>query len=403
MSRVETRSTHPTHPTHAPHLGPPQIDRRDFLAAALLAPVAVFRAQNSDARLLGTVPLGRPAGAPVAPLSRLLGSGLGARLFTDLSAVDAAAQTTPADQFFIRTAAPARLPEPSSWVIDVGGLVESPSRLSLESLQQLATASGRYLIECSGNSDPANYGLLSTADWDGVPLAAVLERLRPAARSWRVLVSGVDDDVDPIHTSVPGASWIFTRDDLTRAVLALRLNGAPLPRDHGLPVRLVVPGWYGCACIKWINRLELVPDDAPATSQMREFASRTHQSTGAGATPPALAREYIPAIIDTAAMPVRVEKWMSGGRIFYRIVGLMWGGTRPTNTLSIRFRAGGPWTRVDQCPMPASTDTWTVWTHAWRPAEPGRYDVVLRVDDPNIRTRRLDVFFYARAVLIEEI
>ena len=163
------------------------------------------------------------------------------------------------------------------------------------------------------------------------------------------------------------------------------------------------PGWYGCACIKWVSRIELVPDDAPATSQMREFATRTHQPSGSGATPPALAREYIPAVIDTAAMPVRVEKWMSGGGLFYRLVGLMWGGTRPTNALSIRFRAGGPWTRIEHCPVPTTTDTWTVWTHTWRPAEPGRYDIVLRVDDRAIRTRRLDIFFYARAVQIDEI
>ena len=383
-----------------------RVGRRDFLASALVAPLAVFATQNPEARLIGTLPLGNPASARATPLNRLLGSGLSARLFTDLSNIAeaaAAGQPTPAGRFFVRTASPARLPDPGSWTIDVGGLVESPSRLSLASLQPLASASGRYLIECSGNSDPANYGLLSTADWEGVPVATLLDRLRPPARSWRVLVTGIDDDADPMRTSVPGASWIFTREDLARAMLALRMNGAPLPRDHGLPVRLVVPGWYGCACIKWVSRIELVPDDAPATSQMREFATRTHQPSGSGATPPALAREYIPAVTDTAAMPVRVEKWMSGGGLFYRLVGLMWGGTRPTNALSIRFRAGGPWTRIEHCPVPMTADTWTVWTHTWRPAEPGRYDIVLRVDDRAIRTRRLDIFFYARAVQIDEI
>src|SRR6266581_3266602 len=123
----------------------------------------------------------------------------------------------------------------------------------------------------------------------------LLDRLRPSVRAWRILVSGMDDDVDPAQTSIPGASWIFTRDDLARALLAMRMNGAPLPRDHGLPARLIVPGWYGCACIKWVNRLELVAEDAPATSQMREFASRTHQPSEPGGTPPAVARDYIPA------------------------------------------------------------------------------------------------------------
>ena len=363
------------------------------------------------------MPLGNPNGLPATPVNRLLGSGLSARLFTDLSTLAPGAadvNATPVDRFFVRTACPASLPEPASWTIEIAGLVESPSRVSVASLQSFASASGRFLLECSGNTDPANYGLLSTAEWEGVPLHDLLGRLAPSSSVWRVLVSGVDDDADAMQTSVPGASWIFSRDDLQRALLALRMNGAPLPRDHGFPVRLIVPGWYGCACIKWVNRIELVPDDAPATSQMREFASRTHQpfdaarragsSAAAGAgTPPALARDYLPAVIDTAAMPVRVEKWVVGEHAFYRIVGIMWGGARPTNLLSIRCRANTPWTRVEDCPLPSTTDTWSVWTHTWRPAEPGRYDIVLRVDDPAIRTRRLDLFFYARAVQIDEI
>jgi DMSO/TMAO reductase YedYZ molybdopterin-dependent catalytic subunit len=370
------------------------------LAAALVAPAAAFVRRQPGAKLLGTLPLGNPAGAPATSLNRLLGTGLSARLFTDLSTItpdsDAAART-PADRFFIRTACPASLPDPATWIIETGGLAPS-SQIPLVALQSLATRTGRYLLECSGNTDPANYGLLSTADWEGVPVAAVLDRMRPPEGAWRVLVSGVDDDADATRSSVPGASWIFAREELERALLALLMNGAPLPRDHGLPVRLIVPGWYGCACIKWVNRIELVPHDAPATTQMREFASRTHQD---GA--PVLAREFVPAVIDTAAMPVRVEKYLQSGRIMYRIVGLMWGGTTPTRALSIRFRAGGPWTPVDHCPLPATTDTWTVWTHTWRPPQPGRYDIVLRVDDPRIRTRRLDIFFYTRSVQIDEV
>ena len=107
-----------------------------------------------------------------------------------------------------------------------------------------------------------------------------------------------------------------------RALLAVRMNGAPLPRDHGFPVRLVVPGWYGCACIKWVNRIELVPDEAPATSQMHEFAARTHQPFDRlKAGTEVVARDFVPAVIDTAAMPVRVEKWAIDGRLAYRVVG----------------------------------------------------------------------------------
>src|SRR6185436_13822974 len=143
---------------------------------------------------------------------------------------------------------------------------------------------------------------------------------------------------------------------------------------------------------------------------MREFAARTHQPFDSLAIERALtagrplpARDFIPAVIDTAAMPVRVEKWAIDGRVAYRIAGIIWGGSKPTNALSIRFRSGQPWVPVDDCPLPASTLTWSVWTHLWRPEAPGRYQIVLRVNDPSIRTRRLDIFFYVREIEIDEV
>jgi DMSO/TMAO reductase YedYZ molybdopterin-dependent catalytic subunit len=400
------------------------LSRRDFLTSAAFLPTAAraFLHQSSDARYVSTIPLGNPGNVPSAPLERLLGSSLDARLFTDLSDLGRSsasafrtpqsAVVTPNARYYIRTARPAALPDARGWRIPVAGMVAAASSVAVDDLERSATTIGPCVMECAGNADPANFGLLSAAAWEGVPLTSVLDRVKPSGRGpYRVLVRGVDDS-GPSMTSVPGASWIFSRDELQRALLAVRMNGASLPPDHGLPVRLVVPGWYGCACIKWVDLIELVGDDARATTQMREFAARTHQALD---TPEAvraltdgtaLARDFIPAVIDTAAMPVRVEKWINGGRVEYRVVGILWGGMfspGPTNALSIRFRGNGPWARVDDCPMPASTLTWSVWTHTWRPTETGRYQIVLRVDDPAIRTRRLDLFFYVREINIDEV
>ena len=375
----------------------PLPSRRDFLGATLLSPFLLQPAAR-DARLIGDVPLGDPGGASPPPFGRLLGDGLDARLFTNLTPLSAATLRTPTAQFFVRTAAPPALPPAETWTISVGGLVQTPIDVRLRDLEARAAPPSRVLLECSGNADQTNYGLLSAADWEGIPVAAILDRARGTSPSSLVLVSGIDDDSRPWRTSTAGASWIFTRDELERAVIATRMNGDPLPRDHGAPARLLVPGWYGCACIKWVNRIELVSDAAAATSQMLEFSARTHQDPRAR-----LAREFAPASIDTAAMPVRVEKWVVNSRPEYRITGIIWGGATPTNALSIRFRSGGPWTKVDNCPLPQSTLSWSLWTHTWRPTEPGRYQIVLRVDDRSIRTRRLDVFFYVREIHIDEV
>ena len=340
------------------------------------------------------------------PFGRLLGTGLDARLFTDLSTLTSDKPdtlVTPADQFFVRTAMPPAV-RAEGLKIQVAGLVASPLELDARALESQTERGGRYLLECSGNADQSNYGLMSAADWDGVPLWRVLDRVRPMSATHRILVSGLDHEASVAGTSVPGASWIFARSDLQAALLATRMNGAPLPGDHGAPVRLVVPGWYGCACIKWVNRIEVVTDDAPATTQMREFASRTHQHVDSREIGSSLkARDFVPAVIDTAAMPIRVEQWSADGRISYRIVGIIWGGSTPTNALSIRFKSGDPWINVDDCPLPASTLTWSLWSHTWRPKAAGRHQIVLRIDDSSIRTRRLDLFFYVREIDIKEI
>ena len=108
-------------------------------------------------------------------------------------------------------------------------------------------------------------------------------------------------------------------------------------------------------------------------------------------------------MIDVAAAPIRVEQWDVLGRPLYRIIGIVWGGSTPVNALQIRFRTDEAWVDVSDCPRPATTATWSLWSHRWQPGEAGRYHIVVRVKDPAIRTRRLDLFFYIRAVDITDV
>jgi len=268
----------------------------------------------------------------------------------------------------------------------------------MDDLKELARPCGVHLMECSGNVEAGRFGLLSAAEWGGVPVSTLLERRGIGARM-RVLVSGFDTYTSSSANSMPGASWIFSHEDLAvaRAFLATTMNSQPLSRDHGAPVRLVVPGWYGCCCIKWVNEIALVEDGAAATGQMQEFASRTHQ-----AGIPSLAREFQPAVIDPAAMPVRVEKWLAKGKIQYRVAGILWGAPVRVNRLEIQFKPGGTFVPVTEL-LQRNEDAWRFWTHTWSPTEPGRYTIRLRLADPRIRTRRLDSGHYNRSVVISEI
>lgn len=375
--------------------------RREFLRTSLAAAAALVpvRSGPPQGRLLGTLPLtGR--GAPQLPLDTLLGSGLDARQFLDLSALMPETLVTPTGRFYIRTKRPDRLDLNRPWTITVRGLVRRPVDVPLVELLRLAEPIGTVLLECAGNTNPNNFGLMSAARWAGVPMRHLLRRAGPLPKAAGVLVSGFDDHSQPSRSSVAGASWIFTFEqlDTAGAFLATEMNGERLSPDHGFPVRLVVPRWYGCACTKWVNEIVVVDQDEPATSQMREFAVRTFQQGR-----PELARDYAPATMDVAATAVRVEKWLVDGKIVYRVIGVMWGGTRPTNALLIRFKSTEPWVRVESCPLPSTTTTWTMWSHTWQPASPGSYQIVLRVDDPSIPTGRLDVFFYLREVRVDEV
>ena len=142
---------------------------------------------------------------------------------------------------------------------------------------------------------------------------------------------------------------------------------------------------------------------------MREYAGRTHQPLAgardrslveAGRRPegPRLAKDFQPATLDPAALPVRVEKLVDdGGQVSYRIVGILWGGRTPTSALRIRFNPDLGFAPVEEIGSDASSP-WTLWSHRFRPQAPGHYRIELAVKSGAVRTRRLDMGYYAREI-----
>jgi DMSO/TMAO reductase YedYZ molybdopterin-dependent catalytic subunit len=369
--------------------------------ARLATQVPCVAAPSSE--LLSTLPLFRDRSQPQEFGVKYGGAGLDARLVTDLSLLEPNKLVTANELAYIRTEMPASAREAAAkgpWTLEASGFIPEPAHLKLDDLMKLSKRMGPHLFECSGNANPANFGLMSVAEWEGIPLTEVVARLKPSKDATAVLVSGFDHIGQVSQRSIVGASWVFPLETLDRlgAFLAVSMNGVPVPEDHGKPVRLVVPGWYGCTWIKWVNELRLVRIDEPATSQMMEFALRTHQGRV-----PTLARDYEAPALDVAATPVRVEKRRIDGRLEYRIVGIVWGGERPVDRLLIRFNAGDAPTPFALCPPPRTHRTWSLWEYRWRPPAPGVYNIGLRAADPAIRTRRLDISFYVRRVIIDEV
>lgn len=386
-------------------------DRRKFLRLSLLGSGALLlgfdklggfaRPQNErdnpfrGGQQLGILEFTRESRAP---LDTIIGTGLDARLFSDLSRLSPEQLVTPTEKFYVRTTASELLDPSRPWVININGLVQESVHLALDELHKSAKPMGMHLMECSGNTRATRFGLLSVAEWKGVPISDLLaSRVKP--RTNRVMVSGFDQYSMSSATSIPGADWIFTVEQLNsaKAFLATDMNGQPLTKDHGAPIRLLVPGWYGCTCIKWLNAITFVDNDAEATSQMQEFAARTHQQGV-----PKLARDYRPAIIDQAAMPIRIEKWLVNEKIKYRVVGILWGGSQPVKALEIRFNPEEAYVPVDKFSQ-ATNDPWSFWSHVWMPKTLGTYLIRLRVADPAVETKRLDSGHYVRSVEVTEV
>ena len=382
------------------------------------------RSGDSSAPTGAGSPRPAPASAPVTPLGIVpfvgeggfpldttLGLGLGRRRALDLSSLTPATLVNPLERFFIRTGCPDGLPPAALWSVRIHGLVETPLEIPLAEIERDAVPLGPQLLECAGNSRAAHFGLMSVATWTGVPLERLLGRVKRRPRATRVLVSGFDKHTTLDPGSVAGASWIFALDELraAEAFLATGMNGAPLSPDHGHPLRLVVPGWYGCTAIKWVNEVALVDDHALATGQMHEYAGRTHQAPAgardrllieSGQRPegPRLAKDFHPASIDPAALPVRVEKLRAnGGPIVYRIVGIAWGGRSPGSGLAIRLLPGRAPAPVEEI-VGAASSPWALWSHTAGPLPPGRYRIELSTTDPAARARRLEAGHYTREI-----
>jgi DMSO/TMAO reductase YedYZ molybdopterin-dependent catalytic subunit len=322
-----------------------------------------------------------------------LNTELDGRLFFMNSALSPTDLITPTETFYIRTRASNLLDLEKPWFIKIRQPT-GESYIAAKELIATEVPQGTHLMECAGNTRGGQFGLMSVAEWDGVLLTGLLERAHMTDARSRILISGFDSYTATSTSSIPGASWIFSTEEIIKsnAFLATKMNGKPLTPDHGAPIRLIMPGWYGCSCIKWVNEITIVAQDAPPTSQMQEYATRTHQLGS-----PALAREYKSATIDAAAMPIRVEKWLSKGRIRYRVVGIYWGGTQPVRSLKISFNGGDDWYPVKTLDQKIG-DSWALWTYSWAPDRPGKYRIRMKIDDPGVRTQRLDTGYYDRIV-----
>lgn len=302
--------------------------------------------------------------------------------------------TTPNDDHyaFAQTSSPEV--DPATYRLRVGGSVKTPLEFTLDQLKARRDRRDEAVtLECSGNSTRANRmaGLLSNGIWTGVGLKSILEEAGVTADAREVLFLGLDIEKEKKFQagnreySAPHGRAIHLLDALhPDTLLAFALNGQPIPRDQGFPVRLLVPGWYGMTQVKWLGRIEVLDRRYEGQHQVRNYLSLRSVATPDG-----------PLWIDTSisknrlkSVVARVTRARQGADWHYRIAGPAWGGQAPIKTVEVAVD-GGPWQAATIDPLPAAAARlpnrakygWVLWSFTTPNLTPGTHTVVSRAID----------------------
>ena len=288
---------------------------------------------------------------------------------------------TPKDQFFTTQHYGHPDVDPAAFRLKVSGLVDRPTSLSLDELQRMGGGDLVAGFECSGNRRPLQ-GLSGNGRWTGVPLRAVLDRagVKPGAREF--VFFGADhgtEDVDFRGTNYKVEQQFGRSLNREQALsgepfLACAMNGEPLTKHQGAPLRLIVPGWYGVANVKWLSQIHLQEDEYLGRFQARWYRTLKGEMIDGEMkwTETAVTRMHLKSFI------ARVTR--DGSR--HKVLGVVLNDGTPLKSVEVRVD-DGPWQPATMDPSTRGKYSWKLFTYAWNGATPGEHTLVSRVTDIN--------------------
>ena len=286
---------------------------------------------------------------------------------------------TPPDQFFTTQHYGHPDIDPAMFRLKISGLVERPKAFSLEELRKMRSTELVFGFECSGNRRPLQ-GLASNGRWTGVPLRAVLDQagVKPEAREF--VFFGADqgeEEVDfrgQIHKVDQQFGRSLTREKALspEPLLAYALQGEPLTRHQGFPLRLLVPGWYGVAQVKWLSEIQLQEDPYVGKYQARWYRTLRGEMID-GET----------KWVETAVTHMQLKSFIArvtseGGR--HKVLGVVLNDGTPIKSVEVRVD-NGPWEPATLDRATSGKYSWKLFTYIWKGATPGDHTLVSRVTD----------------------
>jgi len=282
-----------------------------------------------------------------------------------------------------------------SWRLDVGGLVERPLSLSLDDLRVRESVEVAVTMECAGNgraqvephvvSQPWLLEAVGTARWRGMPVASLLEEAGALEGASDVLFTGLDRGVEGGEEQAYERSVPLDELVACDALVAYEVNGVPLPPQHGFPLRLVVPGWYGMTSVKWLARLTV--GDAPSTGYQMQRAYRLRLTDGDEGEP---VSRIAPRSL---AVPPGIPEFLSRSRVVTagscELTGRAWSGEGEIVAVDVSADGGETWAPAELGDAALGRWAWRPWTCRWN-ALPGEHVICCRARDAAGNEQPLD-------------
>jgi DMSO/TMAO reductase YedYZ molybdopterin-dependent catalytic subunit len=300
---------------------------------------------------------------------------------------------TPTPWFFVRNHfdVPARIL--GDWRLRVSGCVERPAEWTLGDLADLPERTVFCTMECAGNGRsflqtrvPGVHwgaGAIGHAEWTGVSVSHLLKMAGLHSDAMEVVFWGADQGSEPDH---PAPMHFARALPLAKALdadtlLVTRMNGEILNAAHGYPIRLLVPGWYGVASVKWLTHVEVINRPFDGYYQTKKYVIQRSASNG-------------PETVPVGAMAVKAEilRPASGavlGLGTNRLFGVAWAGEHAVTRVDVSTDGGKSWSEAELTGLRAPY-SWTLWEYLWEVAIPGEYSLLSRAVSADGRMQPAD-------------
>jgi DMSO/TMAO reductase YedYZ molybdopterin-dependent catalytic subunit len=306
---------------------------------------------------------------------------------------------TPNEKFYVRNHFEQPKIDAHSWRLKIEGAVKRELELTFDDLRKLPARTVTATLECAGNCRafleprmkgvPWQLGAVGNAQWTGVPLAALLERAGLHDSAMEVILEGADAgeitaDIKPAGKIQFSRSLPLAKARSPEVLLAYRMNGVDLPPAHGFPLRAIVPGWYGVASIKWLQRMIVNPRPFNGYFQSIDYSFFNKEKNG-------LAR-VVP--ITELQVKAQIARPTSGEIIKadcdYRIRGAAWTGEAEIAKVDVSTDGGKSW-REAKLQGDSMQNAWRLWEHTWRtPGKEGKVRIMARATDSRGRVQPLE-------------